>query len=217
MPRKRSERRRQETAYHEAGHAVAAVRLDRPFKSATIVPADDYWGVVMLKPFGNFHPDYETDLRTLDRIERSILVLLAGGYAAKRFTGRYNRVGARQDWRDVHDLAFYRESHPQVLGKYLDYLVALSKAWVDAPLNWVPIKRVAAALLERETLSAKEVKRIVWDIPVDDAEMREEQTEWRKRIAKIQQDEQRKFLATKKGRELAAENPGLFRDLAIFT
>ena len=65
---------REATAYHEAGHAVAAFFLEQPFTSVTIIPGDDYWGKIMTEPFRDVRPDFDMDLNALNTIERAIRV-----------------------------------------------------------------------------------------------------------------------------------------------
>jgi ATP-dependent Zn protease len=71
------------TAFHEAGHAVAAWCLGEPITRITIVPDDERDGAV---EFAN--PLRDADLETLDarnRARRHIVVLWAGEIAQKHF------------------------------------------------------------------------------------------------------------------------------------
>jgi hypothetical protein len=47
-----------------------------------------------------------------------------------------------------------------VIRKYLAYKIEEAKAFVASPMNWPLIETVAAALIERQTLSAEEVKKV---------------------------------------------------------
>jgi ATP-dependent Zn protease len=99
--------RLERTAYHEAGHAVAACIYHRRFRHATIVPNKEQGslGHCLYTELHNFHPDMEQDRRTLAWIEREILVGLAGATALAHLTGRLTWEGASSDWRDAYDLA----------------------------------------------------------------------------------------------------------------
>jgi ATP-dependent Zn protease len=74
------------TAYHEAGHAVAAHYRHVKIQRATIVATADYLGCVSHAPI-QFAKDGEFDdsLRGIDRAERSIIVCYAGPLASRKF------------------------------------------------------------------------------------------------------------------------------------
>ena len=57
-------------------------------------------------------------------------------------------------------MADYLHGAPEVIEKYLDSKIEEAKAFLAAPRNWLLIEAVAAALIERRTLSARQVKKI---------------------------------------------------------
>ena len=57
-------------------------------------------------------------------------------------------------------MADYLHGAPEVIEKYLDSKIEEAKAFLAAPMNWLLIEAVAAALIERQTLSAEEVKKV---------------------------------------------------------
>src|SRR5829696_258658 len=77
------------TAYHDAGHAVAALALDRPGVKVSILPDRDRLGICA---FGKavFRPSE-------DWLEREVLIALAGLAAEARRTGTYAREAAGRD------------------------------------------------------------------------------------------------------------------------
>jgi hypothetical protein len=96
------------TAYHEAGHAVISHFLGLPIGRVSIVRDADTLGRVLHRPVGEwFQPDVVMNDRTRLRIERGIVVLFAGVIAERKFTGRYNHVGAKGDYDQVVDLAHF--------------------------------------------------------------------------------------------------------------
>ncbi len=163
-----TERRRETTAYHEAGHVVAMCRQLLPIRSVTIVrdrQAGSAGGVHGVP----FHPGGR-GLRTLDRLEKEIIVAFAGPIAQRKRTGRSDRVGALKDLGRVADLAFRRFGErlevgnaagelAQVVHAYLHYLELLTTR--NVARWWPAIEVVAAALLERETLSGRQVRGIL--------------------------------------------------------
>ena len=60
----------------------------------------------------------------------------------------------------ARELADYLHGAPEVIEKYLDCKIEEAKAFVASPMNWLLIEPVAAALIERQTLSARQVKKI---------------------------------------------------------
>src|SRR6185437_15760265 len=87
-------RKMEAVAYHEAGHAVAALLLHRPLRYVTIVPD---------KARGTLGHDLTPRRRTI--LEREIMVLLAGEVAEREFRGWHNRVGSRSDYEKAHNCA----------------------------------------------------------------------------------------------------------------
>jgi cell division protease FtsH len=155
-------RRRVATAYHEAGHAVAMYWLSLPIASATIIP-DKEAGSAGAAHGARFHP-------TPDRLEKEIIIMLAGPHAQRKHTGRSDHRGATQDYRRAVKFAFRRfgerrelgdveEELRSVVGAYLRYL----DLWTarNVSLWWPAIEAVAAALLKRETLSGRQIRGIL--------------------------------------------------------
>ncbi|MEZ5099580.1 MAG: hypothetical protein R3C15_07220 [Thermoleophilia bacterium] len=145
-------------AYHEAGHAVAALEHGHRLVRATVVPNEDegYVGRVtspglppgMLRSVLGWWPS--TAVRV--RAEEVLLVTAAGGHAPAAFLG----VGA-DDPRGVDsramddlqnfDLAVGLEQDDEGRAHALLQLVELrAAAFVPDELNWVLIEGVAMAL-----------------------------------------------------------------------
>ena len=60
----------------------------------------------------------------------------------------------------ARELADSLHGAPEVIEKYLDSKIEEAKAFLASPMNWLLIEPVAAALIERQTLSAEEVKKV---------------------------------------------------------
>ena len=146
------------TAYHEAGHVVAAVIFKRPFKAVSIKP--DYESLGRVSVRRRFYPKCEPDAK-INKVERAAICILAGGFAEARFVGKFNHPSVSADRSISNWLTSKRELPPEVLYSYLAYLNARTRAWVKDKLHWLAIKRVAKRLLKKHKLTERQVTRIV--------------------------------------------------------
>jgi len=158
MARRDAGRRRlEQTAYHEAGHAVAQALLPHVAKlrKVSIVPDEKAGNLGSAHSHGepSFRPDVEADLR---KVVDEIVVLLAGSVAEKRFAGRANHIGARSDYNAAIDLASYvTGSDSEEINELLRWLRKRAEGFVAR--HWKSICTVAGALLDKHTLSGREV------------------------------------------------------------
>ena len=101
-----------ELAHHEAGHAVAAVYLNRPMIYVTILPDDDSACHIKFgnPPRGILRAARDGDLenpRLTQWIERELITTLAGGFAQARFDpdsdwrGGMGEIGGLACWAAV--------------------------------------------------------------------------------------------------------------------
>src|SRR5690348_14957655 len=121
----RERRRLQRTAYHEAGHAVAAVLLRRPFRYATIMPDDDdsLGHVQYLAAPASLDWDDDNDTRLQRHLERVMMTALAGLVAEARLAGRRYWQQAGHDLDTVRDYALhYCGGNPEGATAYINWL-----------------------------------------------------------------------------------------------
>jgi hypothetical protein len=146
------------TAYHEAGHAVAAFFLNLTIgrRGVTIVPNQEEhtFGTAHVLPQLRDNPEYATQARTHVRIEKIAVMYLAGDAAERKFSRR-RRFGAEQDRRHAVDLLDYLSGSPEILQARLK--LADLEATHLVTLRWNQIVAVANALVEHNTLTAQEV------------------------------------------------------------
>jgi hypothetical protein len=178
MAKARSKAQLESTAYHEAGHAVAAWALEYRVSVVTIKPRDDgsHGHVRWTNPLRRRNvvaalegiaTEREVD-RARPYIEHAIIASLAGSVAQRRHNPRSHwRSGASgakrgeliardTDYDLVIDLIYRLYGGRQkVMDTYWSYLEALAEALID--FHWERIERLAAALLNRETLKDQEI------------------------------------------------------------
>ena len=135
------------TAYHEAGHAVMAICLGRSVQKVSIVPNKTRLGACEMKK-GRFQPSN-------DWLEDEVLILLGGVVAEARLTGRYNWQGAGQDLRGVRRLTLSRAGDETRAEKLERRLLAKAEHLLGDEATWRTAEQIAAALLERETISGR--------------------------------------------------------------
>lgn len=161
----------QRTAYHEAGHAVMCVKMRIPFRKVTIVPDGDSVGKVLLGPwYKKIENDCEsTPIKTMvDRIERTIMVLLAGIASEATFTNRRDLHEAHDDrvwatrlaWRRHKDKEFENVGK-EVVDAYVEYMYLRTRSMFDDPLVSEPVVALTKALLEKGTLNSRLARRVM--------------------------------------------------------
>jgi len=149
------------TAFHEAGHAVMRLELGRRPVAATIKP-DKREGTLghITHRATKLDVDYfdPNDWRLRRWADTEIMTVLAGPEAERRYSGRRNNGGARSDDEWATDVAFWSEESSERTQAYLKWLSLKVQAYISSEQVWERVEAVAAALLEKETLSGKEVR-----------------------------------------------------------
>jgi Peptidase family M41 len=138
------------TAYHEAGHAVAAVTLGLDLEVASIVPDGDRLGHVIVTV---------DEARDLDYYVRRATMTWCGPLAGERhFGARVEDLG--DDDRD--QVAAYGDLVALGSGEAGDFAQwTRSRAMNLLAVHFDAIADVALALLEHDVLTGDEIRRIV--------------------------------------------------------
>jgi ATP-dependent Zn protease len=174
-PTKRSLRELQCTAYHEAGHAVAAHVLKRGIKRVSIAPDDEEGSLGHChhaSPLSGFDPDvygYDMGSKTWHWLERETLILVAGLVAEARFKGKHDWRGAQSDLSFAYRLADYLCSSTKETRKYISWMMERARNLFDSRngLRWRQVRYVARELLSKKTISGKNVRELCQKATLD--------------------------------------------------
>ncbi len=175
---------REATAYHEAGHAVAAVWLHRPITRATI-DSDAQWldedaigGTGGAAPLhGDQWEGYEHSFTEADRrrVEREVMCLLAGPLVEEQHVGAFNKAGAGivtfegtdrvilwegGDYRKIVFLSETVGGNDEENAAYVEWLRLRTLRLVGQHDFRVMVDAVAAELLARGSLSGRRVHAV---------------------------------------------------------
>jgi hypothetical protein len=169
------------TAYHEAAHAVIALRLGYRVRHASIVSDAERNGHVRWDNPTNRRGVRDTvefgSADEIDKIKHLIehvaIVLFAGAVGHKRHNPRARwrcvataaqrgeLMSRGADYQVALSYVFQLyEGHQKVMDAFWRYLQARAEALVDA--NWPAIERVAATLIKRQMLDEDEIKQATW-------------------------------------------------------
>jgi len=139
------------TAFHEAGHAVAALALGRPVKHVSALPRRKLLGWCEFGK-GSFRPSD-------DWLEREILIALAGLAAEARHTGIYNWEGATHDQRYALELAVRRAGERQA-ERLQRRMLAKAENLLGVEENWKAVELIAAELLRCGAISGRTARHL---------------------------------------------------------
>ena len=162
---KRQSKQLQSTAVHEAGHAVAASVQGLPINKVTVRGTKDFMGlatqpsVLMLETSGK---------RDQNQVVRQYVIMLYAGFEAERcFNPDADGTSSGGDFEQAWDLP--REFELPIRGcsyigdeayqRYLERLRKQARSLVRK--NWGLIRRLAQELLERKTMTGKEVENLI--------------------------------------------------------
>lgn len=152
------------TAFHEAGHAVAAFRERIPLVRVTIAAGDGYDGeTIPARGRGRSMREHEdvTPYQTL-RLLALVRFSLAGGIAQRRAAPRSMRSHhAEEDRRRaINGVSLALGVDGTVLEAYVHAVRVQTEAMLNGPW-WNAVEALAAALLEENTLRGEEAESII--------------------------------------------------------
>jgi hypothetical protein len=142
--------RNRAVAYHEAGHAVAAVRHGIRLTACEMMRNEEHGGI-------EFEPQIPDGVveKSRRRFCHKMLVVLFAGPAAEMKIDPHALVEEGDSARAKHILNWWPEASG--IGMFLLFHAAAKDACELVIREWPNIKRVGDALLEQRTLSAEKV------------------------------------------------------------
>jgi hypothetical protein len=158
------------TAYHEAGHAVAAFAMSKRFKKVSIIPnpEDNSQGRfsgygLESKVFREFDEgarsrDFDRGGRLRHEVEAQIIICFAGPVAAAQLTGRFSHISASKDYNDAVFCAGY-VTRDQETEAYLKWLFERTKIILSH--RWDAVELLADELINRREIGYKAARKII--------------------------------------------------------
>ena len=155
-------KRLEATAYHEAGHAVAAWRLGLEIPELTIIATEGAAGsATHTSPLWGVDRELDGSEGAGVRMERSIIASLAGPAAQRHYSPRsWRRHHGAGDHDHATELAIRAHGVGEIATAYLEYLIVVTRVLVTGA-RWPVVCVVAGALLDRGTLSSDETRAVI--------------------------------------------------------
>jgi hypothetical protein len=166
------------TAVHEAGHAVVAVWLGVPVVSVDVVPSDEDGtvGHTVCAALPAYVGDWYRDghhrpvpPRVLDRLERELMIHLAGDMAQAKSAGvahagtvdesRFGSIVVGWDWHmgDVLDAISDGDDDRRAR---VARLGGITRALLDRGVVWATVSEVTAVLAGQRRITGRRVRAI---------------------------------------------------------
>lgn len=149
------------TAYHEAGHAVAAISKDIPVTEVSIVEKEDIWGGCLHACVMGF--DYQGERKRRQIARDCIIVCYAGFQSEILFNPDADKSQSEEDDSNAFDLSrqwcvFPRSCRCVGDDAHWNYLHQLERqAHRLVKQYWPAIVAVAEELLSHKTLTGEQV------------------------------------------------------------
>lgn len=201
-------KRRQETAFHEAGHAAMALTLGRPIRRIVMTPNEEDGSEAAVHQ--HRQPTFLNDLdfylgNGWKKAVPKLLSLFAGPVSQQMFTGEWDHVGAASDNEQIFQIVERVTINDAEAAALRQWAFERTKNLLRRPDVWRRVRLIAAELMTRDTITGKDVSKIVtidmadreWPKRLDD-----EMAEAARHLARIEkrQDRAAKAKGDKKGK-----------------
>jgi hypothetical protein len=139
-------------AFHQAGHAVAALFHQIPFEQIAL-DAEYCLGMSLLEQYSV--AGWENQTR--EQQEAAFIVILAGEMAEKKATGKpVKRIGHEGNW--VVEVLGALEGSEEIARAHYRYLALKTQALLDHPYVWETAVRVAGRLRQAQAVDFIQLK-----------------------------------------------------------
>ncbi len=140
------------TAYHEAGHAVAALALGQPVHRVSIRPKEQWLGRCEFQK-GRIRPAH-------DPFETQVMIMLAGLSAEARHTGIYAFDGAARDLWAVRSLTERRGASQKQVERLERRMLDKTEHLLNQPGMWEAVVSIATELVSRTEISGRAARHL---------------------------------------------------------
>lgn len=151
------------TAYHEAGHVVANYLVGFKMEDVSIVPDKESLGHVTCNPF----KDYDFDsyriyhIKDYELIFNTVLKNMAGDISECKAAGKRKLFVNRDD--DDCSLTLFTAC--EISGRLKSSIIEAAECYIweifDEERPWELVQLIARTLLERKTLTGREILEII--------------------------------------------------------
>jgi hypothetical protein len=150
------------TAYHEAGHAVAAFERGVPVHHASIIPTEGTKGHIRhATTFRRSEsPEWDTSPRNRIKAERAVIIAFAGGIAQRHRFPR-SHVGDERDLANAVDVIEYFARSEEHLALWLRTLRQEAKDLITGEQWWPVVEALAAKLMEQRQMRRAEIEECI--------------------------------------------------------
>ena len=151
---------KEKTAYHEAGHTVAAYLLRRKFKYVSLEANEGSLGHMVLRGINKLEVQIE-DASIRPELERDIMILAAGDAAEMIFSEPCTWWGSKKDIHDAVNLASYVTGSNEETEAYLKWLFLRIRNKLKQPMHWVATIALAEELLKKQRIGYMAARKII--------------------------------------------------------
>lgn len=152
-----------ETAIHEAGHTIMALKFNKDFDYVTIISKEDSLGHIkyvenvsnLLKLLDGTSEEI-LEFHEINKMVQQEIIIKLSGYNAELKFGVENKIGAKEDLDSSFEIALSHEGDGESASRFLDECLELSKKYVDD--YWESILILAQKLIEHKTLNQIQVR-----------------------------------------------------------
>ena len=150
------------TAFHEAGHAVAAFMLGRAFTRVSIKPDDLTVGRCSFRTPGTWYrPEEEMSAPTRRMLEHRIMISLAGPETEARATGAFDPQASQEDLDRALDHACLMAADPSEASAYVEWLRLRTVNLMKQDGFWNAVRALAETLLRRNELPYRHARIVI--------------------------------------------------------